>query len=373
MSEETQYEPDRVEGVAHPRLTRALYGQSEAEVAFLAAYNSDTLHHAWLLTGPRGVGKATLAWRMARFLLSQPAADGMFGAEPASSLDTPEDHPVVHRVAALGEPRLFLMRPGVNPSTGTPRRDITVDQSRKLRDFLHLSAADGGRRVVVIDSADQMNVPAANALLKLLEEPPALTTFLLVSHAPATLLPTIRSRCRTLACRPLAPDDLASALERAGLSTEVPALVLAELASGSVGEAARLLNEDGPATYARLVKLFESCPDMDRQALLSLTNGITVAAGQTRMDILVRLIELMLSRLARHGAGAPPQSEAARGEAQLLARLAPDVEAARRWAALHQAAIARLDQGRRVNLDPSALILDTGASINDTGRDILSR
>ncbi len=374
MSDADLYEPDRVEGVAHPRMTPVLYGQEEAEAALLTAFGSDAMHHAWLLTGPRGVGKATLAWRLARFLLSQPHGDqGLLAADPPRTLDTPPDHPVARRVASLGEPRLFLMRPTINPATGTPRRDITVDQSRRLKEFLHLSAADGGQRVVLIDSADQMNVATANALLKLLEEPPALTTFVLVSHAPAGLLPTIRSRCRVLACRPLAPADLAAALDQAGLDTEVSPMVLAQLASGSVGEAARLLQEDGPALYARLVGLFAPCPDMDRQALLALTNGLAGAAGQARMDTLVRLIELMLARLARYGAGATPEAEAAKGEAQMLARLAPDAEAARRWAALHQSAGARLSQGRRVNLDPSSLILDTGASINDTGRAILAR
>jgi len=374
MSEEEQYEPDRVDGVPHPRHTARLFGQDRAETAILDAYNAGTLHHAWLLTGPRGIGKATLAWRIARFLLSQPEGDGgMFAPAAPDSLDTPEDHPVVARVASLGEPRLFLMRPTVNPQTGTPRRDITVDTARKLKSFLHLSAADGGRRVVLIDSADQMNVATQNAILKLLEEPPALTTFLLVCHAPARLLPTIRSRCRTLGCAPLGPADLGAALEQAGLQTDVPEMVMAQLAEGSVGEAARLLHENGPATYARLVALMRGCPDMDRQGLVALSQGLAGNAGLAKLDTLVRLIDLLIARLARAGAGAPPEAEAAKGEADMLARLSPDPRAAREWATLHQSVAARLAHGRAVNLDPSTLILDTGLTLNDTGRAILSR
>ncbi|MBJ3761137.1 DNA polymerase III subunit delta' [Maribius pontilimi] len=375
MSDDTEYEPDRVEGAPHPRHTLQLFGQNQAERIFLDAFASGALHHAWLLTGPRGIGKATLAWRIARFLLSQPGDDGgMFGAPtPPDSLDTPEDHPVSRRVAAMSEPRLFLMRPTPNPQTGTPRRDITVDRARRLKDFLQLSAADGGRRVVLIDSADQMNVATSNAILKLVEEPPALTTFLLVSHAPAGLLPTIRSRCRTLPCQPLSADDLGAALAQAGLQTDVSPMVMAQLAEGSVGEAARLLQQDGPAIYARLLAIFRDCPNYDRQALLALGAGLSGNAGLARLDIVVRLIDLLLARLARHGAGAVPDAEAAKGEAALLARLSPDADAARRWADLHQSAGARLAHGRAVNLDPSSLILDTGASINDTGAAILAR
>ena len=368
MSDPDPYEPDRVEGVPHPRHTAHLYGQGAAERAFLDAFGADKLHHAWLLTGPRGVGKATLAWRIARFLIADPGGDGMFG--PPDTLDIPAGHPVAARVSALSEPQLFPMRP-TRSDTGTERRDITVDVARSLRDFLHLSSTDGGRRVVIVDSADQLNTQAANAILKLVEEPPARTTFLLVSHAPARLLPTIRSRCRTLACHPLGGTELADAISDAGLDPQIEPAALQQLASGSVGEAARLLQEDGPAIYADLVALARTIPDMDRARLLKLANGLGGTAGRNRMDTLVRLIELLLSRLARNAAGAPPEAEATKGEADMLARLGPHTGAGRAWANLSQEVSERLQHGRAVNLDPSALVLDTGLKINETGRQIL--
>ena len=368
MSDPVEYEPDRVEGVPHPRHAVMLLGQEVAERAILDAVAQDRLHHAWLITGPRGVGKATLAWRIARFLIAGPAVEGMFGGP--ESLDIPPDHPVSARVAALSDPSLFLMRP-TRSDTGTERRDITVDVARGLRDFLHLSAGGDGRRVVIVDSADQMNTQASNAILKLLEEPPARTVFLLISHAPAQLLPTIRSRCRTLSCRPLPGPELARAVEEAGLVPDVEPAALSQLAAGSVGEAARLLQHDGPEIYAEILALARGVPDIDRARLLKLGAGLAGAGNRARVDIVFRLLDLFLSRLARTGAGAPPDAEAARGEADLLARLAPDVAAGRDWATLAQDVSERVAHGLRVNLDPSGLVLDTGLRLNETGRAIL--
>lgn len=360
------YEPDRVEGTPHPRATRSLHGQAMAESAILDAHGRDRLHHAWLLCGPRGVGKATLAWRIARFLLAGPAP-----GIPAASLEIPRDHPVTARIAALSEPGLFLMRPTANPETGTERRDITVDVARRLRDFLHLSASGGARRVVIVDAADQLNTQAANALLKLLEEPPPATTFLLVAHAPARILPTIRSRCRRLDCPPLAGEDLSRAISEAGLEPRIEPAALAQLAAGSVGEAARLLQQDGPQLYADLAGLADSIPNLDRSRLIDLASNLAGPAGRARLDTVARLIDLLLSRLARTGAGLPPDAEATPGEARILARLAPAPRAGRAWADLQHEVSGRIRHGRAVNLDPSALLLDTGLKINQTGRRIL--
>ena len=169
-------------------------------------YTSDRLHHGWLLTGPQGVGKATLAWRIARFLLATPPAeDGLFGSPPPpQTLDIDPEHPVSHRIQALAEPGLAPITRSYDDK-GKLRSQIVVDDIRKLNRFFGLSATDGGRRVVIVDAADDMNVSAANALLKMLEEPPARTTILLISHQPSRLLPTIRSRCRTLRLGPLSP------------------------------------------------------------------------------------------------------------------------------------------------------------------------
>ena len=203
MADDPQ-DPNCVPGAPHPRDTVRLIGQATAEAAFLDAFTSGRLHHAWLLTGPRGVGKATLAWRIARFLLAtpDPDPDDMFGVPAPTSLDVDPEHPVARRIAAGAEPGLKSVNRTENENTRRLRDQIVIDDIRALSGFFQLSAADGGRRVVIIDAADEMNPNAANALLKMLEEPPARTTLLLVCHQPSRLLPTIRSRCRTLRLRP---------------------------------------------------------------------------------------------------------------------------------------------------------------------------
>ena len=208
MSGDDLPEADRIAGVPHPRDTDLLIGQEAAEQEFLTAFGSGRLHSAWMLTGPRGVGKATLAWRIARFLLADPgpAEEGLFGAPPPpTTLDLDPEHPDARLVAAGAHPRLFVVRRQWDEKAKRLQTEITAEGIRKLKGFFQMSATDGGRRVVIIDSADEMNVTAANALLKELEEPPARTTLLLVTHQPSRLLPTIRSRCRVLRLRPLAP------------------------------------------------------------------------------------------------------------------------------------------------------------------------
>ncbi|SFC01663.1 DNA polymerase III subunit delta' [Tropicimonas isoalkanivorans] len=361
-------EPDRLEGAPHPRETLALVGQQHAEAAFLDAYTSGRLHHAWLITGPRGVGKATLAWRLARFLLTAPepgGEDSLFGApSPPDTLDIDPEHPVNRRVQALSEPRLFLLRRPWDDKAKRLKQEITVDEARKLKGFFAMSSTDGGRRVVIVDSADEMNPSAANAVLKLLEEPPARTVLLLVSHQPSRLLPTIRSRCRTLRCDPLTPADMEHALAAAGATLPEDMSPLTALAVGSVGVAYRLISEDGLALYANLVALFQSAPGIDRDRALSFCNAVGQRGGEVTIDQALETIDLFLSRLARTGVLGPPDPEAARGEAALMSRLCPHLGAARHWAALQQTVSERTRHGVAVNLDPAALLLDTVLKIN---------
>ncbi|MFD1343159.1 DNA polymerase III subunit delta', partial [Litorisediminicola beolgyonensis] len=303
-------EPDRVEGAPHPRETRELLGQGAAQGAFLDAFSAGRLHHGWLLTGPRGVGKATLAWRIARFLLATPDPgedDGLFGAPPPpETLSIPEDHPVMARTLALSEPGLFLLRRGPNDKGDRLAAEIRVDEVRKLKSYFGLSAADGGRRVVIVDAADELNTAAANAILKLLEEPPARTTLLLVCHQPARLLPTIRSRCRELRLSPLGPEDMALALDRAGVALSgAEAQSLGVLSAGSVGGALSLANLDGLALYGQLMAVLGDLPDLDRPRALALAESVAARGQEARLDLLISLTDLALARLARAGVAGP--------------------------------------------------------------------
>ncbi|GHC15144.1 DNA polymerase III subunit delta' [Gemmobacter nanjingensis] len=366
-------EPDRIEGAPHPRETAHLYGHAAAQADFLASYRVGRLHHAWLITGPRGLGKATLAWKLARFLLATPTDDGgMFAPPPPETLDIPSDHPVARRIAALSEPRLYLLRRGLNESEKAVAQDILVKEVRLLKEYFALSAADGGRRVAIVDSADDMNVSAANALLKLLEEPPGNVTFFLISHQPSRLLPTIRSRCRELRLSPLAAGDMAAALDQAGTAID-DAQAMAELAGGSVGEALRMIHLDGLELYGKLVTLLGALPRMDRPRLLTLAETGTGKGNEAKFDLMVSLIDLMLARLARAGTLGMTPPEAAQGEAALLARLSPDPWAARAWADLAQSLSARARRGKAVNLDPAALLMDMFLQIEQTAAMLAAR
>lgn len=364
-------EPDRVEGAPHPRETLRLIGQKQAKDEFLDAFNSRRLHHAWLLTGPRGVGKATLAWGIARFLLATPSwQGGGLWDEPAPAPDTIEiapDHPVARRILARSEPGLKHITRTPNPKTGRMRDVISVEDIRALTRFLTMTSADGGRRVVIVDSADEMNPQAANALLKMLEEPPAKTTILLISHQPSGLLPTIRSRCRVLRLVPLGAEDMAEALAQAGVAVGDAPEALAALSAGSVGEAVRLVNLGGLEIYAELVALFGDLPRLNRSRALRLADAAATRGAEARLDLLISLIDIFLARIARAGAlGRPPSPEAAKGEATLISRLAPNADHARIWAGAGEVLGARLRHGRAVNLDPAALILDTVLKIQQT-------
>lgn len=219
----------------------SVVGQDRAVAQFAEAWASRRLHHAWLLAGPKGVGKASFAAAAARRVLAE-AAGPTFDLP---GVDYPADHPMVKLVEAGSHPDMRWLQRVPNEKTGNLNRDITVDQVRKLGEFMGMSAAMSEWRVAVIDPMDDMAGPGANALLKMLEEPPPNTLFFLVSHAPGRLLPTIRSRCRRLDFKPLGDDAMAAIL-----AIEAPELKGAErgriiaLAGGSAGRALALAELD---------------------------------------------------------------------------------------------------------------------------------
>lgn len=366
-------EPDRIDGAPHPRETQDLLGQDKAQAEFLDAYASGRMHSGWMITGPRGIGKATLAWKIATFLLAEQADDGFFGEAPPppTSLDVSPEHPDAKLVQAGAHPRLTVIRRPYNHDTKKLRQEITVDAVRGLKDFFHMSAADGGRRVVIVDAADEMNRNAANAILKELEEPPEKTTILLIAHQPSALLPTIRSRCRTLRCAALSAQDLNAALANAGFDTE-NADAIAALAEGSAGDAIRIIQHDGLPLYAELVKLLTTLPRMDRPAAIKIAEACTGRGAEARYAMTVDLIDHFLARTARTGLMGAPDVQGAAQEALLLQKLAPTPRSSQIWAQLQQDLSARVAHGRSVNLDPASLVLDMLFKIEDTALRISS-
>src|ERR1700759_1187126 len=242
--------------VTHPRETSELFGHREAEAALLTAYRSGKIPHAWLIGGPQGIGKATLAYRMARFALPHPnpLAPAVQRAETLAV--DPSDH-VARQITAEAHGGLLVLERGLN-DRGTLRTVITVDETRETISFFGSTAAVDGWRVCIVDTVDELNPNAANALLKILEEPPQQSLFLLVSHAPSRVLPTILSRCRKLMLRPLATGDgiAAAAPQAANLAIDDPALdEAAAAAEGSVARALTLLGGDALKLHQRTAAL----------------------------------------------------------------------------------------------------------------------
>ena len=277
----------------HPREVFELEGQSAAEAAFEDARARGRLHHAWLLTGPEGVGKATFAYRAARRLLGA-AADrsrGLLGSDPV--------HPVSRQVLARAHPDLMVLeRIGED---GKPRKTIPVDDARKLSEFFSKSPAAAPYRVAIVDAADDLNVNAANALLKTLEEPPPKGVLLMVTHSPGRLLSTIRSRCRRLAFAPFELEAAADFVRGRIEVSEEAALRLARMAQGAPGKALALAAGEALALDDAARALVADLPQLDEAMALSLADRFKGGEGQANFNLFFdRLAERVRAQVADH-------------------------------------------------------------------------
>ncbi len=258
MAKEKQLE------IPRPRENPMLFGHEEAEQRFLHEFNRGLIHHAYLMTGHKGIGKATLAYRFARFLLSQGALKAeqeapsmsLFG-EPAApvsenknTMEMSADDPLFRRIAAGSHTDLLTITPAYDAKKHVEKSSIGVDEARKIPEFLSLTPAEGEWRVVIVDAVDQLNVNAANALLKILEEPPERAILLLICHASGGILPTIKSRCRTFKLNP--PDAKAFGEILNHIAPDIAShehAALYALSYGAPGHAIMLHAEDALKCY----------------------------------------------------------------------------------------------------------------------------
>lgn len=274
----------------HPRDTFALDGMETADQAVIDALARGRMHHAWLLNGPEGVGKASFAYRMARRLLGA-APDPDLGA-----LGSRRDDPVSRQVSARSHPDLMVLERATDD--GKARKSIPVDEARALPAFFANSPASAPYRVAIIDAADDLNVNAANAVLKTLEEPPERGVLLLVSHSPGRLLPTIRSRCRTLTIPAMDLGVLAAQLEqRLGLG-EREAQRLAAMSRGALGRALRLAQSGALAADDAARGLLTGLPKLDEAALLSLADSFRGGDGAARFALVFERLADQIHEMA---------------------------------------------------------------------------
>ncbi|HEX8665142.1 MAG TPA: DNA polymerase III subunit delta' [Beijerinckiaceae bacterium] len=326
-------EPDQLAGTPHPREQAAFFGHVEAEAALLDGLRSGRLHHAWLIGGPEGIGKATLAYRVARFLL----AHG--GAVPpgAATLAVDPGSPAARQVAARSHPDLAVVRRGLRKDGKGYSQEIGVDHVRRALDLFSATAGRGGYRVCIVDAADDLNASSGNALLKVIEEPPPRSVFLVVSHAPQRLLPTIRSRCRKLMLRPLSEPDLRAVIRSLGSPwTDTPEEELSRavsLAEGSVRRAIEMLDEDKAAIVAGTTALLAELPRLDMRRVIQLAEKVSPRGTEGDLQLALDTAMAWVSKGLEERASAGP------------ARLAPLVEACEKVArAAREAEVYNLDK-----------------------------
>lgn len=360
-----------------PRANSELRGHQRSENTLIEAARSGRMHHAWLLTGPRGIGKATLAYRFSRWLLAGKAAaavqPSLFGESPASEVGLwldPTDA-LFQRIAAGGHADLLTLRRELDEGGKRLRSEIVAADVRKVAGFLSLTAAEGGWRVVVVDGAEDMNRHAANALLKTLEEPPPKTVMLLVSHAPGRLLPTIRSRCRKLAMAPLEETVVADLLRdyRPSLVKDEVRL-LSIMGEGSIGRALSLADAGGVALYQEMLGLLATMPKTDTARLHAVTESVSRRQSDTgayaAFDVFCELLGWWIMRLVKARATGIVPPELAPGEGSLIERLAAtgDLD---QWVAVWEKVTTLFGRAASVNLDRKQVLLNTFFALSRVG------
>jgi DNA polymerase-3 subunit delta' len=329
---------------------------SDEKVRLLRAYGANRLHHAWLITGMRGIGKATLAYRFARFVLAGGGEGDLFAGTPGSLYVAPE-HPVFKRIAAGGHGDLKSLARGYDQERKRTRSEIVIGDVRGIGAFLSLTAAEGGWRVVVIDGAEDMNRNAANAVLKALEEPPRRTVLLLVSHAPGRLLATIRSRCRHLPLKPLAEEDVTRLLHRLRPGLDAgEATALARIAEGSPGKALALAEEGGIELYRELVGLLTPLPELDVKALHGLGDRLGRRGNEDGFHTFTELTRWWFARLVRAGALGVLPPEIVPGEGALMARLI-SLRGLDQWVGVWEKTSHLFDRADSIKLDHKQVVL----------------
>jgi DNA polymerase-3 subunit delta' len=280
----------------HPRRRTTLVGHADAERRLLQNFRSGRMHHGWLFTGPKGIGKATLAYRLARFILAR--RDEV----TATSLFVPGEAPVARRIAAAGHPDLFVLERVWDAEKERLKTEIAVDDAREAIGFFERTAAEGGWRVLIVDAADDLNRESANALLKTLEEPPPRALVILIAHRPGGLLRTIRSRCVTLPLLPLSEADTLEVMRGLTGTAGEDLVHAAQLAHGSPGRALALLGSTGANLFRKFTGLCAQANAVDMAGRIQVAEGLAARNAGDAFDVFGELLIGWSGKLAREAA-----------------------------------------------------------------------
>ena len=311
-------------GLSEPQTMTELFGHDDTEKEILEVWNSGRFPHALIFAGPEGIGKETLAFRLARFLLAEEGnqdGGGLFGEDvsaPITSLEISEDNPVARRISSGGHADLRVIQREVDEKTKKIKSEIAVKSVRKIAPFLHKTAAEGGWRIVIVNEADKLNRSGQNALLKILEEPPEKALLILVSNKPGAFLPTIRSRCRLFALQSLSTENIEKLLLRQFPDlSPMDSKSLAEMGEGSIGRAIELQESGGLELFQQVLDILKQLPVFDWEELHKLSAKQSDDNYKTFMSLLVWWVE----RLVRsQGRGIMP-SEIIPGDVAVITKL----------------------------------------------------
>ncbi len=340
-------ELDALDGWPSPEAQTEWFGAAEDEAVLIEAYRSGRMHHAFLITGPRGSGKATLAYRFARFALAYPDPAR---APAAASLAIDAGHPAARKIAAHAHPNLLTLARPYDDKNKRFKESVTVDEVRRTIPFFGSTAGEAGWRIAIVDAADDMNASAANALLKILEEPPRGALFFVLSHSPGRLLPTIRSRCRRLDLSPLGSEAIEAALARYSDAEPEQRRFAALAGEGSIRRAVRFLDDDVMAIGTAFGKAVGRFPALDAGAAHRLGDVVSARGAD---DAFESFQDLVFDWLARRARGIP--------EPAALGTLPPAVAAVplARWAEVWDKVRQSSAEVEALNLDRKQYVLTT--------------
>lgn len=350
-----------------PREMAALYGHERTEQQLAALINKGTLPHALVLTGQRGIGKATLAFRLARALLKSGGAnagqDSLFGESIPPSLnsfDMPVDDPVFRKVAAGGHPDLLTVERPVDDKKGAQKESLDIDSVRRIAPFLRMTSSAGGWRIVLIDDADTMTRAAQNAVLKILEEPPRQTLLLLICHRSGALIPTIRSRCRFVAMEPLSQETLYPLLQKhfpGELDRDLAFVAL--MAEGSLGQAIQIVEDGGLESLGTVLDVLRSFPQWPWPSLHHFSEGFSLAraggGGEQGYRNFTRLMEWILQQMLYVKIGHRPLPPFLQGHGGLQAMLSH--YSLEEWVKICENLKAHFETYAKANLDKRQAVL----------------
>ena len=365
MNDELNYFfSDKIAGAPHPMLANEIIGHSSQKLSFLSSFASNRLPQCWLLAGDMGIGKASFAWLIAKFLLTtkyQPADLKIdLSKTNINSILEPQSGSTLNRIISGSEQRVYIVRRGYNEKRKAFFKNISIEDVRKLQSYCSLSIADGGKRIIIIDTADDLNKSSSNALLKLLEEPPKNTIFLLISHQPNLLLPTIKSRCQKLSFSNLDQTDLGAVLTAIGCKIEPSDEVsLSILSKGSAGAACRLINSNCINLYRDILNIASSLPNLNTNKILQLSQNYFAKAKPSEFEIFIEMMQHFFSRLCKTGVMQKPVLPSVTdNEAKIMKSLCPNLKSARLWSDVANISLAKLNKGYLLNIDIESLILD---------------